>query len=378
MEKADYYAALGIEIPAEQTGVAGPSAAQTTGAKEQPVTGAAGEGATSSKAASAQESGGAEQGGRQIAVPTAGAGSAVQGGGGIRGSLPTSTDESAAEEDGDADGGRQSAGPLSQDERAGQEGQDPSAASGTKRTGEMSKQERAEQARLRRQRERDAAVQAAVAAERQRSDREIAQILEDAGLTNRFRDGAKIQTAQELRQWHQDAKEQRRSQRLKAGQLTNEDLQAAIEESPAMEKVKALTAQLERQQQQEEQARFQAQIDREMDEIRQMDPSVQSLQDILNGPGGTEFARLVNERGLSFLEAFKLASYDKIVGARQQAAEIGAARQAHSKDHLTAYGQNSGEGVRVPSKVRDFYKVMRPEMTDEEIRRDYARRQQRR
>lgn len=238
----------------------------------------------------------------------------------------------------------------------------------------MSKAERAEQARLRRQREQEAAVQAAVEAERRRGEQELAQILSEAGLTNRYRGGEQIRSAEDFRQWHADAKAQQRKQRLKAGELTQEDLQAAIDESPAMAQVRELSAQLQKQQQQTDRQEFNKQVERELAEIRQMDPSVGSLQDILNGPKGKEFVELVNEKNLSFLEAFKLANYERLVGVQQQAARIGAARAAHSKDHLTSYGANSGEGVRVPTKTRDFYRLMMPEMTDEQIRRDYAKR----
>jgi hypothetical protein len=315
MEKADYYAALGLEIPAEQPEAAEPAAVEATGENEQSVT------------------------------------------------------ETAAEEGENGQAGESSEKPA--------EG----AAQDAEHTGEgangrtvMSKAERAEQARRRRQREQDAAVQAAVQAERQRGEQELSQILSAAGLTNRYRDGAKITNAQEFKQWQQDAAAQQRSQRLQAGQLTNEDLQAAIEESPAMDRVRQLSEQMQQAQQQEQRRQFQAQVDLEMEQIRQMDPSIHSLTDILQGPGGQEFADLVNEKNLSFVEAFKLTHYDKLVSAQQQAAQLGAARAAHSKDHLTSYGANSGEGVRVPKEVREFYRIMRPDLTDEQIRRDYAKR----
>ena len=240
----------------------------------------------------------------------------------------------------------------------------------------MSRAERAEQARLRRERETQARIDAALAAQQAKHDEELKEIFSAAGLTNRYREGARIQTAQDFEQWKKDFAGKQFAERLQSGELTQEDFQRAVDASPAMQEVRTLAEQLRAGREREQQQEFARVVEQELAQIRSSyDPNVRTVQDILDGPNGDVFAKYVNEHNLSFLEAYKLANQERIVAARSQAAQVGAARAAGSKEHLTAYGrQNAGGGVRVPARVREMYRALMPEMSDEDIRRDYAAR----
>jgi predicted enzyme involved in methoxymalonyl-ACP biosynthesis len=241
----------------------------------------------------------------------------------------------------------------------------------------MPKEERARQARLRREREQkaavDAAVQKALAEERERNEREMGEALEALGITNRYRDNAPIKTRAELAQWRQDQKDAQLSQRLKSGQLTREDLQHATETSPEMQKMQEKVRQLEAREQARMRQAAEQQIQSELAEIRKLNPSVQSIKDVLEMPTGKEFSRLVQERNMTFLEAYKLANQDQMQQMQAVAAQEAAARNYHSKDHMLAIGSRGGEGISVPKGTMDFYHRFRPELTDDQIRADYAR-----
>lgn len=246
----------------------------------------------------------------------------------------------------------------------------------------MSRAERAEQARLRREREQKAAVDAAVAAERERLNREHAAELEEvfskAGMTDRYSDGKPIKTMEEFRSWNEKAQAAGLSRRLQEGKLSPEDLQQAVEGSEAVRAAKAAVERLEaREQEQLEAARraeFEQRVKEELAEIHRMDPSVNTLQDILAMPTGDAFAGYVREKGLSFLDAFKLANADAMAEAKARAASEGAARNAASKGHLRSINSPAGGvSVDVPKEVVKLYRDLRPDLTMEQIRQDYAR-----
>ena len=336
MEKAEVYAVLGLEAPAEQPAVADPAAAAkgenvrsvTEAAAEDPVqaaldapgqdvTGEAGQNAEGAQAQSAQASGAAD-----------------------------GDDEQAA--------------------GTGQNANQPPV---------MSKAERARQASLRRQRERDQAVEDALKKAREEHQAETARIFEAMGLTNRYRNNAPIKSQADFDQWQQDAQDAQLTERLQQGQLTPQDLARAVEASPAFRQIRDGLQGLQDQQKAKQQQEYQAEMDREIREIgEKYDASIGSVQDILALPTGEEFARLVNENHLNFVQAFRLANADRLGRAQRELADIGAHRAVASTSHQQAYGTGARGAVQVPRQVADLYRDLMPEMSDEQIQKDYQRR----
>ena len=78
---------------------------------------------------------------------------------------------------------------------------------------------------------------------------------------------------------------------------------------------------------------------------------------------------------MTFLEAYKLANAEKLQKTQQRAAEEQQARSYHSKDHLTGVGSNARTAVQIPKQTFEAYRMLRPDLTDEQIRQDFARRQ---
>lgn len=242
----------------------------------------------------------------------------------------------------------------------------------------MSREERARQAAARRERETQAAIQAAVAAERERLNRqhadELKEVFSKAGMTDRYNNGKAITTMEEFRAWDSKAQAAGLSRRLQEGKLTAEDLQKAIDSTPAMQAVKAQAERMRAAETQAKQQSYQAMVDRELEEIRQMDPSVTKLADIVNREGGEDFVRLVNKNGLSFVEAFRLSNGSRLAKAQAMAAAEGAARQQHGKDHMRSVVSSGANIQDVPRETVEWYRQLDPDLSMEDIRKDYFRR----
>lgn len=246
----------------------------------------------------------------------------------------------------------------------------------------MSRAERAEQARLRREREQKAAVDAAVlAARKEEQDKASAAmkaLFASAGMVDRYHDNKPITTLEEFEAFQTARQADKLARELQGGRLTPESLQAAINNSPAVkaaqEAVEALKAKEQAETEAARKAEFEQRVKDELAEIHRMNPSLNSVEDVLALPTGDEFARLVRENGLSFLQAFKLANADSLAEARARAASEGAARNAASKSHLRSVNAGGQVAADVPPDVIANYRMFDPGISMEEIRRDYAKR----
>ena len=274
--------------------------------------------------------------------------------------------------DGGADGGRPMTDPTDARTSDARPDGDQNDAKGS-----QSKEERAEQARLRREREKQAAVDEAVKKAKEAHDAELAEIFAAMGATDRFHEGRKITNLKEFREWREANQAAGLNRKLKAGELTAEDLQAVVDASPVMQQAKAALADIQAREaaakQQQTKAEFEKIMERELAEINELDPGVKTLEDAMNLPTGREFVRLVNERGLSYIEAFKLANIDRLTRARSLGAAEGKAQQQHSKDHLRAIGIAGGPSVDVPPETVRLYRDLNPDMTMDQIREHYVK-----
>lgn len=108
-----------------------------------------------------------------------------------------------------------------------------------------------------------------------------------------------------------------------------------------------------------------------------MDSGVNGLEDILKLETGGAFQEAVR-RGYSFLDAFKLANFDRLQTRRQEEAAQRAAQAARnsvrSKEHLVPSGGGSGEGgAAVPEEILSLYRDLMPKASEAEITAHYNR-----
>lgn len=168
-------------------------------------------------------------------------------------------------------------------------------------------------------------------------------------------DGSLITSADELESY---VKAQR-DDRLAKGSPTEADINALIDERLRQ------TQQPARQESQLSQS-DRAQVDRQLAEIRQMDPEMRDLGAILQSEAGPKFRVLV-EKGLDFVDAYKLAAETRL--AKINANRAGA--KGAGKDHLMGTSQRGAGALDVPADEMPLFKALNPDATDEEIRKYY-------
>lgn len=235
----------------------------------------------------------------------------------------------------------------------------------------LTKQERAANAQRRREKEIKDAVDAALQKERQENQARLGKFFAQAKIKNPYADGAEITSLEQAEAWAESDRMAKVSQNLKKGQLNPEDIQTLIEESPVVKQLQQENAQARQQLQQQEGQQFRKTVEMELAEIRKLNPAITSLTDILQMETGKEFARLVQNHGLGYLEAYRFANMDTMVAQAGAVAAVGARTMTAGKDHMTATRPRGDGALEVPADVKANYRALMPGITDEEIQREY-------
>ena len=248
--------------------------------------------------------------------------------------------------------------------------QQPDKAHGQQLTEEQRKENAARRRREETQAAIDKAVQDAVKAEQDRSKAEMDAFFAAAALKNTLT-GKPITNMEEFNEWKQAFDAAKLQRDLKAGKLTPEGLQKVIEQTPAMKQVQQIAQKQEEAARQQSEAAAKARVDAEIAEIHKLDPTISEVKDLLKMPTAKEFYALV-KKGNSFLDAFRLANYDRLTTAAAEAAKQQAMNNARSKDHLTGTGPQRGQGSSpVPPDEMAMFRLINPGATDAEIQAYY-------
>lgn len=235
----------------------------------------------------------------------------------------------------------------------------------------MSKEERAANAKRRRQKEIDDAVAKALAEERSKQKAKEDKFFKAAKMKNAHNGNSDILSLDDAEAWAEADRLAKANANLKAGKLTQEDLQALVEESPAFKAMQQKQLQQEQQVQDQNRQQFQQSVETELAEIRKLNPKINGLSDILGMETGKQWAAYVQRHGMSYLDAYKLANHDQLVQQAQKVAATGARVAAGGKEHLIKT-QSRGQGaMEVPADVKENYRALMPGITDEEIQREY-------
>jgi hypothetical protein len=113
-----------------------------------------------------------------------------------------------------------------------------------------------------------------------------------------------------------------------------------------------------------------AEIDAQLAEIKAMDPEMTNLGTILQSENGEKFREYVS-RGLNFVDAYTLAARDRLAELAAGRGSKAAQAKAAGKAHLTGTRTRGGGDVAVPQETAAMYRMLMPEMTDEEIQKAY-------
>lgn len=169
---------------------------------------------------------------------------------------------------------------------------------------------------------------------------------------------------------HQEAQ---REQFMRRAGMTQEQYDAFVAELPEVRQAKDQMAQARSATEAANQQRVKADLEDQVQQIGKIDPAVKSLQDITRAENYQQIYGLV-QKGYSLMDAWKIANFDKLTQASAQAARQQARNSAASKAHLGVTGQRGAGAVTVPKEIAAEYRRFDPRITDEEIRKDYARR----
>ena len=235
----------------------------------------------------------------------------------------------------------------------------------------QTREERAENAR--RQKEIDDAVNAALEKERAETRKREEAFFSAAKIQNPHNGNAEIKNLEEAEAWAQADKQARLQENLKKGLLTPEDLQNAIDGSPTMQTMKQQLDAARQQTAEADRQKFEQTVQGELEQIQKLDPTMKTLADIVQGENGKAFAGYV-EKGLTYLEAFKLANSDRLQERARNLGRVAGQINTGGKEHLRRTTGRGEAAKTVPGQVKENYKALfGDEITDEEIQQDYQR-----
>lgn len=262
---------------------------------------------------------------------------------------------------------------------------------------QQDKEKRSRAAESRRQAQQRRAVEEAIARERAAEDQRWKEFFATAGLKSPV-DGKPITTREEYEAYQRAVEERRIRQNLQKGQLLPEDIEAIVRKAIAQQAAAGKAGETYSEERGETKGRSQPwqtdrgrnadfgqtkgrdvtreQVDAELEEIRRLDPEMVDLKTILESETGEEFRAAVS-RGATFIEAFKLANFDRLQQRNSaetaRRAEQAARNKARSKDHLQTSRTSGSGSVPVPADVKEMYRYLMPGKTDAEILEHYNR-----
>ena len=162
--------------------------------------------------------------------------------------------------------------------------------------------------------------------------------------------------------------EDRRAKILKKAGVSEEEFAKLAAEQPEIK------AQLDEAQEAKRQAAA-ATMSEQMRQIHELDPAINTVEDLAKMPNYAEFYRFVKQNRLSLVEAYRLANMERLSEQAAAATKQAAINAAQSKAHLEAT-KSRGKGGDVPAisaEVLEYYRAINPKATEAEIRADYAR-----
>ena len=233
---------------------------------------------------------------------------------------------------------------------------------------EMSPEERHRQAEARRAREE----QERQAAEQTRRDQIFAEMF--AGQVSPYT-GKPITTEAEYRAYQAEKERRAGEEQLRRAGIEQGTIQDIVrrEMAPMQENLQRMQMKAMQERARQVQEAANREIEAQLKLVAAVDPSVQTLEDIVAKPTGKAFQAYV-DKGLTIEEAFQLANRKEIEARKLTAAQAAARNGVAGKSHLNPVTGGSGqEPVEVPAEMRDAYREMMPGATDAEIRTAYAK-----
>lgn len=114
-----------------------------------------------------------------------------------------------------------------------------------------------------------------------------------------------------------------------------------------------------------------AQIEREIEKIHELDESIKTVEDLLASPNYDSVLEKVKQ-GVTLLDAYRLANFDSIVGRASDKASQKTYENVANKSHIKTATGRAVNDIVVPNDVLSIYKKNMPNWTEEQIKKHYA------
>lgn len=139
-------------------------------------------------------------------------------------------------------------------------------------------------------------------------------------------------------------------------------IERAIEQSPLLKQAQEVI-------EQNKMAEAERKLQSEFEEIKKLDPSIKTMNDI---PNMDSIQNLVNS-GLSFLNAFKVANFDVLVERKAAGAKQNAINQMKGKSHMSGVDSlaNESDDVEIPEAEYRSLKEVFPNKSAAELKKLY-------
>ena len=225
----------------------------------------------------------------------------------------------------------------------------------------QSKKENAKYAAARRkaEQERDAAVKQAREEAEAKAKADMDAMIAEMGLDNPYTQKP-IRTVAEYEAYKATHAQKQHEQRLRDMDMTEDQYKEYVDQIPEVQEARKVTENAR-------QAQMKAQVEAEIKQISQMNPSIQSVEDLVKDDKYDEIFQRIQNSNISLYDAYRLTHFDDISRrtGRQQAIN------AAGKSHMTASKSRGEGGLSVPSEEMDWYKQLNPHASEEQIARHY-------
>lgn len=201
---------------------------------------------------------------------------------------------------------------------------------------------------------------------RARAAKQLDESIAALGLTNPYTKEP-IKDKADYDAYRAKVDEDRRAKLLKKAGMSEEEFAKLAAEQPEIK------AQLEEAREAKRQAAAAA-MNEQLRQIHELDPAINTVEDLAKMPNYAEFYRFVKQNRLSLVEAYRLANMERLSERAAAATKQAAINAAQSKAHLEATKSRGkgGDMPVMPAEVREYYRAINPNATEAEIRADYA------
>lgn len=224
-------------------------------------------------------------------------------------------------------------------------------------------EERRKNAALRRKRETDAAISAAVKKAEEQSERDIEMLLSLGSLKDPVT-GKPITTKADLEASRANLAEEREKKFLRRTGMSKDEMTEAVESHPDVIAAKRAREEAERVQKK-------AALDAEIAKIGEIDHNITSLEDIVALPEYSEIYKRVVQNKLSLSDAFRLCRGDAI--SKESEADRAERLKSAGKAHMRRTGTQGQGAVTVPRATAEYYRNLFPGISDAEIAKHYQK-----